>query len=251
MNEPSTAAAWPGAGDLRPAPRAHEAVAHELLVLILGGHFAAGDRLPSERQLATRFGVSRPTVREALSVLESRGLVVTRKGSGTFVAGREELESAGTAGESPAGYMEARLVLEVAVARLAAKRARASRDGLGAVRASVEALERVAEPDSMPWELDRDFHRAVVRLTGNEYLARLLEPMWEALDTTLQRAPRRRAWTAEHTLRTAREHRAIYEALGAGDPELAAFAMERHLRALMATLFEDETFEGPPPRFFA
>ena len=90
MNEQSTVAAWRGtSGLLRSTPRAYEAVAHELLVLILGGHLAVGDRLPSERQLASRFGVSRPTVREALGVLESRGLVVTRKGSGTFVAGRE------------------------------------------------------------------------------------------------------------------------------------------------------------------
>ncbi len=241
-------------GVLRSVPRAYEAVAHELLVLILGGHLAPGERLPSERQLAARFGVSRPTIREALGALESRGLVVTRQGSGTFVAERAEMpdeEPAVPLDDSPADFMEARLVLEVAVARLAGKRARTSRDGLEDVRVAVEALERTVNPESLPNELDRDFHRAVALLTGNEYLARLLEPMWETMGQPLFTTLGRRSWSADDTRRTAAEHRAVYEALAAGDPELAAFAMERHLRALMATLFEDEAFEGPPPRFFA
>ena len=63
MSEQPTVEAWTGAGAaaIRSTPRAYESVAHELLVLILGGHLAVGDRLPSERQLAARFGVSRPT----------------------------------------------------------------------------------------------------------------------------------------------------------------------------------------------
>jgi DNA-binding FadR family transcriptional regulator len=242
------------AGDLlRVAPRAYEPVAHELLVLILGGHFAAGERLPSERQLAARFGVSRPTVREALSALESRSLVVTRVGSGTFVAERDGAAEPSPVSEddSPAEFMETRLVLEVAVARLAAKRASLHPDVLEQVRASVEAIERAANPAELPDELDRDFHGAVSRLTGNEYLIALLEPMWETIRQALYTTLRQRSWSPEHTHRTAVEHRAIYEALRAGDPELAAFAMERHLRGLIATLFEDEAFEGPPPRFFA
>ena len=91
----------------------------------------------------------------------------------------------------------------------------------------------------------------MARLTGNDYLVRLLEPMWETMGQALFITLARRAWSADDTRRTATEHRAIYEALAAGDSELAAFAMERHLRGLMATLFEDEAFEGPPPRFFA
>jgi DNA-binding FadR family transcriptional regulator len=254
MDEPSIAPAWPGVGGLlRSTPRAYEAVAHELLVLILGGHFSAGDRLPSERQLAARFGVSRPTVREALGALEARGLVVTRMGSGTFVADRDALEGvpAVSADDSPAEFMETRLVLEVAVARLAAKRAPLNPGGLEEVRVSVEALERTANPEALPDELDRDFHRAVTSLTGNEYLVSLLDPMWGTISQALYTTLRRRSWSPEQTRRTAAEHRAVYEALRAGDPELAAFAMERHLRGLVATLFDDGSFEGPPPRFFA
>jgi DNA-binding FadR family transcriptional regulator len=254
MSERSPSPAGSHAADvLRSTPRAYEAIAHELLVLILGGHLAVGDRLPSERQLAARFGVSRPTIREALSALESRGLVETRMGSGTFVADREALDEAPAAlsDDSPAEFMEARLVLEVAIARLAAQRAASGADRLEEVRVSVEALERTANPEVLPADLDRDFHRAVARLTGNDYLIELVEPMWDTMGQALFTTLGRRSWSADDTRRTATEHRAIYEALRAGDPGLAAFAMERHVRALMAKLFEDEAFEGPPPRFFA
>ena len=58
-------------------------------------------------------------------------------------------------------------------------------------------------------------------------------------------------WSPEATQRTATEHRAIYEALVAGDGELAAFAMERHLRSLAAAILDDAASDGPPPRFYA
>lgn len=243
----------PLAGELlRTAPRAYEPVAHELLVLILGGHLAVGDRLPSERQLAARFGVSRTTVREALAALEARGLVVTRVGSGTFVAEREPSDQDEVSSDdSPSEVMEARLVLEVAIARLAARRAPLAPDALERVRATVEALERTATPEVLPDGLDRDFHRSIAQLTGNEYLASLVEPLWHTIEQALYTTLRKRNWTLEHTERTAKEHRAIYEALRAGDVELAAFATERHLRGLMAVLFEDDAVDGPPPRFFA
>src|SRR5438046_1183669 len=106
--------------------RAHEFVAHELLVLILSGRFRAGDRLPPERQLATGFGVSRPTIRQALRVLAANGLVESRIGSGTFVVGPVRDESAGE-GESLRDVMESRLVFEVGAVRLAARRAPTAR----------------------------------------------------------------------------------------------------------------------------
>ena len=241
----------------RPTPRAYEAVAHELIVLILAGHFAAGDRLPSERQLASRFGVSRPTIRVALSALESRGIVTTRPGSGTFVSepptavGGEPLVEISSDDDSPAEFMETRLTLEVAAVRLAARRAPSHPEGLKQVRLPVECLERVANPDEHSAEIDIDFHRAVARLTGNAYLIAVLEPLWSTMAQPLYQTLLRREWTVEKTKRAAVDHRSIFEALRVGDAELAAFAMERHLRFLLAVLFDDEGYEGPPPRFYA
>src|SRR5437667_11462629 len=99
--------------------RAHEFVAHELLVLILSGRFRAGDRLPPERQLASAFGVSRPTVRQALRVLAENGLVESRIGSGTFVVG-QAAEDGEAQTASLRDVMESRLVFEVGAVRLAA-----------------------------------------------------------------------------------------------------------------------------------
>src|SRR5438093_7793530 len=135
--------------------RAHEFVAHELLVLILSGRFRAGDRLPPERQLATGFGVSRPTIRQALRVLAANGLVESRIGSGTFVVGPVRDESAGE-GESLRDVMESRLVFEVGAVRLAARRARSGED-LELLRAIVEALERSDARDAYPIEIDVAF----------------------------------------------------------------------------------------------
>lgn len=238
---------------LRTPVHAYEAVASELDVLIRGGHFVPGERLPSERQLASWFGVSRPTIRVALSQLESRGLVVTRSGSGTFVAEREHHDGDGRAStaSSAADLLEARLALEVAVARLAARRAEADPAQLERVRLSVEAMERVADPEDLPVAIDVDFHRGVAELTGNGYLAGLLEPIWSAMKQAPLATLVRRRWSAEDTRRTAVEHRAVYEALRVGDVELAGFAMERHLRSLVAAMLEDGAFDGPSPRFYA
>ena len=228
--------------------RAHEFVAHELLVLILSGRFRAGDRLPPERQLATGFGVSRPTIRQALRVLAANGLVESRIGSGTFVVGSARDESTGE-GESLRDVMESRLVFEVGAVRLAARRVRGGED-LELLRAIVEALERSTARDAYPIEIDVAFHRGIVQLTGNAHLANLVAPCWQSLPAAVESAALS-AWTEEDSARMAEQHRAVFEAVRAGDAELAGFAMERNLRAELARLADDSSADGPPARFFA
>ena len=229
--------------------RAHEFVAHELLVLILSGRFRAGDRLPPERQLASGFGVSRPTIRQALRVLAASGLVESRIGSGTFVVGpTAEGEARGT-GESLREVMESRLVFEVGAVRLAARRGRSGED-LELLRAIVEALERSADHDSYPIAIDVAFHRSIVQLTGNAHLAGLVAPCWQSLSAGVTAAALS-PWTPDDTARMAEQHRAVFEAVRVGDAELAGFAMERNLRAELARLVDDASSDGPPARFFA
>lgn len=234
--------------------RAYEFVAHELLVLILSGRFRAGDRLPSERELASHFGVSRPTIRHALGTLASHGLVETRIGSGTFVvpppddaAGATVLHEA----ESPKEVMEARLVVEVAAARLAARRSGSAGEDLELMRAIVEAIERVVDRGLFPTEVDLAFHRAVVKLTANSFLVELMAPLWKPTAAMLASSSSDGRWTPDDIARVAAEHRAVFEALRVGDQELAGFAMERHLRSELARLVDETVSEGPPPRFFA
>ena len=167
-------------------------------------------------------------------------------GSGTFVAERDALEQAPTPRPTtalPSSWRRARARGRGRPARRCRRPARQASRSCGS--ASRPRAGRGSE--ALPDELDRDFHRGIVGLTGNEHLIALLEPMWDTMRQALYTTLGRRSWSPQHTQRTAVEHRAIYEALRAGDPELAAFAMERHLRALMATLFEDEAFEARRP----
>ena len=236
------------------ARRAHEFVAHELLVLILSGRFRAGDRLPPERQLATEFGVSRPTVRQAVAVLAAHGLVEARVGAGTFVVGTPTAsgEPVPASAENVSEVVEARLVFEVGAVRLAARRARRRREELDILAAIVEALEQTDEQDTFPVDVDVAFHRAVLRLADNTHLEALLAPFWRTIAaTTAAAAEEGSSWTREDTARIATQHRAVFEALRVGDAELAAFEMERHLRTELARLSDTGRGEGPPSRFFA
>jgi len=233
------------------ARRAHEFVAHELLVLILSGRFRAGDRLPPERQLASEFGVSRPTVRQAVAVLAAHGLVEARVGAGTFVVGTPTAsgETVPASAENVAEVVEARLVFEVGAVRLAARRARRRREELDILGAIVEALEQSDTHDVFPVDVDVAFHRAVLRLADNTHLEALLAPFWPTIAATAAAASKS-SWTRDDTVRIAAQHRAVFEALRVGDAELAAFEMERHLRTELARLSAAHG-EGPPSRFFA
>jgi DNA-binding FadR family transcriptional regulator len=230
--------------------RAHEFVAHELLVLILSGRFRAGDRLPPERALAAELGVSRPTVRQAVGVLAAHGLVEARVGSGTFVVGTPDTEHTGDPEASIGEIIEARLVFEVGAARLAARRAQRNREDLGLLAAIVEALEHIEDGTTFPVDADVAFHRGVVQLTRNPHLEALVAPFWP-IGAAAAAAAARDAWTSDDTARIAAQHRAVFEALRVGDAELAGFEMERHLRTELARLADASGSGGPPTRFFA
>ncbi len=208
----------------RPLQR-YEQVAERLAADIRSGSLAPGGRLPSERDLARTFEVSRASVREAIASLQVQGVVETRKGAGTFVAARPPAAEA-PHDASPSAVLEARLQLEPAVARLAA--ARAQRDS--AAENLLVAME--AEPvDIATWNSsDRLFHRQLAAMTGNpvllafaDHVATLMDqPLWQRLrDDSIAVPGRTRIHVAEH--------RMIYEAIVAGDAEAAAFYSTQHI----------------------
>ncbi len=208
----------------RPLQR-YEQVAERLAADIRSGSLAPGERLPSERDLARTFEVSRASVREAIASLQVQGVVETRKGAGTFVAARPPVSEA-PHDASPSAVLEARLQLEPAVARLAA--ARGQRDS--AAENLLVAME--AEPvDIATWNSsDRLFHRQLAAMTGNpvllafaDHVATLMDqPLWQRLrDDSIAVPGRTRIHVAEH--------RMIYEAIVAGDAEAAAFYSTQHI----------------------
>lgn len=206
----------PGARTLRP----HSVVGlayDEIRSLIVSEALAPAARL-GQAELAGQLGISRGSVREALRRLAGDGLVQFEVNRGFFVAdlGLDNVRQ----------RLEARLLLEPEVTRLAARR-RLDRD-LVAMNEAIE-LERVARSSDDAHDASRDFHLAVAVATGNPVFGRLLESLWIADVGRRLLAERRRAptWQADDVA----EHRAIAEALADGDSETAARLMRTHVES--------------------
>ena len=215
--------------------RGSDAAAAELVVdfvraQIERGQLRPGDRLPPERELAQRVGVSRPSVRAGLRSLSAMSIVHTRHGSGTYIAeGPPLLDSrplsllASLHGFTTEQIFEARRVMEVGVAGLAAERA--SGDQIAAMAEEVTGMFASVE-DSQAFLLhDVRFHRAVAMASGNPILASLVEMV-----STLYFEHRKRTLPRGRDLReTAITHRNIYHAVRAHDSDRARREMSVHL----------------------
>jgi len=191
-----------------------------------------GDRLPPERDLATQIGVSRPTVRVGLHALAAMGVVQSRHGSGTFIPegppilGSEPLSLlAALHGFTREEMYEARRILEVGAAGLAAERA--TPEQLATIADEVSNLFATLDDPLRFLVHDIRFHREVASASGNPIIASLVE-MVSALYYDRRRETAQQA--SDRDLREAAElHRRIYQAIRAHDPESARNAMSEHL----------------------
>ena len=211
------------------APQLYERIAARLADDVRSGALAPGERLPGERELARRLGVGRSSVREAIAALQVDGVVVTRPGSGTYVADAPPVARTSAPDVSPSALLEARALLEPRIAALAAQRA-----GRGGRDAESERLLDAMEIDPthpLPWnDADRLFHRRVAELTGNPVLAALAEQIAATMDQPLwQRLRDDSVADAAHMRIHAAEHRMIYEAVVAGDAAAAEFYAAQHI----------------------
>lgn len=226
--------AWAG-GDFRadPLPRAHGPRLAELLtVRISEGRLSAGDRLPTQADLMKEFGVSRNSIREAISHLQERGLVVTHHGIGTFVAGPAEriapLRDADPAGDG-ACLCELQLGIESEVAAMAA--ARRSPESLQAMRMALHELEQAALQGTDATGPEERLHAEFGRACRSAHIRALLEqvvatlvPRWRLHLAGLRRAERLRHMQQLHA-RYAR----VVSAIGEQDGESARHAMRELL----------------------
>lgn len=222
---------WDDAG-IRPIARtrAHEEVARQLQDLMQQGVLRSGDRLPPERELATRFGVSRATIRQALSVLQATGLIESRIGDGTFArAAATELSVTDLAGvlrsaqATLTDQLELRRLVEPQVAGLAAERA--SDGELEDLRGHI-ALQEVRAAQGLPFiEEDSAFHLGIARATKNALLVKMVEGIHELLRDSREHSQR----AAGGTGASLEGHRRIYEAIRKRDGEAAYDAMLAHI----------------------
>jgi len=211
-------------------PRLYEQVLDRLRSYVADGGLRAGDRLPPERDLAARLGVSRASVKQAIVVLEVQGLVETRHGGGTYLLrdslDTEPVERMVERRRRLPDVLEAREALETKLAELAAER-RTDED-LAALRTALDRMAADIDEGGHGVEGDRLFHAAVTAAAHSALLAEFMRSIAAQVTesrTESLRQPRRPA-------RSLAQHRAILEAIETGRPAQAAAAMRRHVRTV-------------------
>jgi GntR family transcriptional repressor for pyruvate dehydrogenase complex len=196
---------------------------------IAAGRLGPGQRLPPERELAEAMSVSRPSLRSGLRTLQAMGIVTSRRGAGTFiVAGPPKL------GKAPLQFLaalhgftleqmyEARRMLEVGAAGLAAERARG--DELAAMADELTGMFASLEEPETFLRHDLGFHRAVAEGSGNPIVATIIGTLGEIIRETGPLS------VDGFGLReSADAHRRIYDAIRAHSPERARHEMNQHL----------------------
>lgn len=213
-----------------------EQIAQRIEALIAAGApIRPGTRLPSERELAQIFGVSRLSVREAVHRLEALDLVVVRRGAGTFVARKRatppsEPPTTPFATSTSVGELfDVRRLLEPPAARWAALRA--NRQSLAPLQRLAAQFEEAAAATPPRFEqlliFDVGLHVEIARCAENMLLSRLLERLYDLDRPELHYSLRR----SERMADTAVEHRRIVDAIAAHDGQGAGDAMLAHLRA--------------------
>ena len=172
--------------------RLSERISKVIEEMIISGVFEIGSRLPSEQVLAEQFGVSRNPVREALKILQERGLIEIRNGSGAYVSQPDSCLTSEALGRylrlsginsSIKALYEVRRTLEGTIAKLAAERANS--EDLVNLAACLTRMQQHAGSIEKWTEADLDFHLAVAGATHNPFFTILLKPLVEQLRTVI------------------------------------------------------------------
>ena len=184
----------------------YEEIMEQIESLIVQGGFNPGDKLPSEREMAERLGVSRGSVREALTALAAIGILDIRPGEGTFVASTSDQDTIEALAmiwsverNSLAELMEVRRILESEAAALCA--ARATPEDVRHMELMLDDMKNTAERHEQGVDFDLYFHFAIGQGTGNRVLHRLLNTLDQMMHQTFCRTDRKCTpvpWSADY-----------------------------------------------------
>lgn len=218
--------------------RLYNLIAEQIKALITEGVFPPGSRLPGERELAERFGVSRVTVREAEIALQALGYINIKTGSGVYVLDPKDPKNGALPDISAFELTEARLLFEAEAAALAARHiGDETLDHLG------DLIETMSDSDPQNKEYakqaDREFHLTIAEASGNAAVQYIVETLWR-MRTELPKVRDVHASICAHEdvddLR--REHETVLGALRDRDPSAARDAMQKHFRSLLESMID-------------
>jgi len=215
-----------------PTTKLYQQIARAIAASIVEGRYAPGERLPSERELADEFGVSRPTIRDAMIALEFQGLVEARPGSGVYVAAAPAANETDEPGVSALAIAEAQRLFEGEACALAA--VCIPEDQLASLDRLIAAMSSASAADDLE-DLEQEFHLTIARGSGNAAIVSGIEELWQM---------RQQSSSCMATLRRVRgqpeislsDHRKILEALRARDPKAARLALHVHLSRVIDEL---------------
>lgn len=217
------------------ATRLYQRIAAQIVRMLREQGIGPGERLPAERELSQRLGVSRPSLREAMIALETAGIVEVRIGDGTYVRGGDRGHPSPWSARPDQGpglveQLEARKLLEPHLAGLAAKTITA--EEIAALAAAVERAAKRFAAGRRADDEDYFFHVKLAKCSRNMLLAGVVQHLWELRrgeQGAMWRTFRQRAARPEHRLQALETRRTILEALRRRDSRAARGAMQRLL----------------------
>jgi GntR family transcriptional regulator, transcriptional repressor for pyruvate dehydrogenase complex len=219
---------------LSPTPSRPARLAEWFAREIRSGRLRSGEKLPTEQELNARFGVSRTVIREAMASLRSEGLVVSRQGSGVFVADQVTQPFRIVSDETRSltdieNVLQLRLAVELEAAAIAAEKR--SDEDLAQMRQCIDAIDAAIAAGESAIDADFAFHRAIAVATGNPYFERFMHSLGPVIIPPrsirpLSETPEQRRIYLEGIQA---EHRRIYQAIERRNAETARFALREHL----------------------
>ena len=218
----------------------YTAIIERIRTMIIEGELAPGDRLPPERRLAERFGVSRGHLRRAFQALAERGMIESRQGDGTYLlSGLDSapsvdavLEAIHSQADVLHEIIEFRQMIEPPIAALAARRI--NRELLDRLKIVVCDQQRAVRAKQEEAGLDAEFHQILAESTCNRVISQVMHTIQAIINQSrsdwLQSSERRHA--------SVEGHLRIIDALESGDPRAAFQAMREHIMAVERNIFD-------------
>ncbi|MFM1653912.1 FadR/GntR family transcriptional regulator [Brevibacillus sp. B_LB10_24] len=211
-----------------------EEIVGEIKRLISKGVFLTDQKLPSETELAHQFGVSRSSIREALSMLASAEIIETRQGEGTYVRKVQIGDyihplvlSMVTEKEQALHLLEMRQIFEIGTVEIAA--ARRNENDLAELKQTILELEMQLKLGESGMEADFHFHRAIAEATKNPLLIQTMENLTHVMKQSLEYTHSHNVGNTERRWRVLKEHQEIFACIEKGDSHGAVAALKEHL----------------------